>query len=36
MLLRFSEAVRGEQELDMAVRDESMGNNTLSLHELAD
>jgi hypothetical protein len=30
------EAVRGEQELDMAVRDESMGNNTLSLHELAD
>ncbi len=36
MFLRFLEAVRGEQELDMAVRDESMGNNTLSLHELAD
>jgi hypothetical protein len=36
MLLRFLQAVRGEQELDMAVRDESLGNNTRSLHELAD
>jgi hypothetical protein len=36
MLLRFLEAVRGEQELDMVARDESPGNKTLSLHELAD